>query len=251
VDARLRGKSALITGAGSGIGYAITKLFAEQGARIAAVALHEESLRKWHGVDNVVPVQADITKLPDIDRMIDGAETQFGKLDIVCNVAGINDLCYPLDETTDERWDRVLNLDLKAPFQICRKVIRGMVARGGGVILNIGSYAAVRGNHGPSYTAAKAGLTGLSLSIAVAYASKGVRCNVINPGGVRTEIGAHSGGDYHAAGVKMFRDIVANFPVPWVCDPDEIAPTALFLCSDDAKHVNGAVVAVDGGMSAC
>jgi NAD(P)-dependent dehydrogenase (short-subunit alcohol dehydrogenase family) len=251
VDARLRGKSALITGAGSGIGYAIAKLFAEHGARVAAVALHEESLRKWHGVDNVVPVQADITKLADIDRMIDGAETQFGKLDIVCNVAGINDLCYPLDETTDERWDRVLNLDLKAPFQICRKVIRGMVTRGGGVILNVGSYAAVRGNHGPSYTAAKAGLTGLSLSIAVGYASKGVRCNVINPGGVRTEIGAHSGGDYHVEGIKMFRGIVANFPVPWVCDPDEIAPTALFLCSDDAKHVNGAVVAVDGGMSAC
>jgi NAD(P)-dependent dehydrogenase (short-subunit alcohol dehydrogenase family) len=250
-NGRLQGKAALITGAGSGIGYAMTKLFVEQGARVAAVSLHEESVRKWQGVANVVPIQADVTKLADIDRMVDEAEKRFGKLDILCNVAGINDLCYPLDETSDERWDNVIDLDLKAPFRVCRKAIVGMVARGSGVILNIGSYAAVRGNHGPSYTAAKAGLTGLSLSIAVAYASKGIRCNVLNPGGVRTQIGAHSGGEYHHEGIRMFRGIVEKLPVNWVGDPQDIAPTALFLCSDESKHVNGAVVAVDGGMSAC
>jgi NAD(P)-dependent dehydrogenase (short-subunit alcohol dehydrogenase family) len=183
--------------------------------------------------------------------MVEDAERRFGKLDILCNVAGINDLCYPLDETSDELWDRVVNLDLKAPFQICRKAIKGMVQRGDGVILNIASYAAVRGNHGPSYTAAKHGLVGLTLSIAVAFASKGIRCNAINPGGVKTQIGAHSGGDYHQGGLKMFEDIVEKLPVRWVCEPEEIAPTALFLCCDESKHVNGAVVAVDGGMSAC
>jgi NAD(P)-dependent dehydrogenase (short-subunit alcohol dehydrogenase family) len=248
---RLSGKAALITGAGHGIGSAMTKLFAEHGAHIAAVALHNESLKKWKGVKNVVPMQADVTKLEDINRMIDGAESRFGKLDIVCNVAGINDLCYPLDETSDERWDQVINLDLRAPFQICRKVIKGMTQRGSGVILNIGSYAAVRGNHGPSYSAAKHGLTGLTLSIAVAFANKGIRCNVINPGGVKTEIGSHSGGKYHPGGLKLFQDIVEKFPVKWLCEPEDIATTALFLCSDESKHVNGAVVAVDGGMSAC
>jgi NAD(P)-dependent dehydrogenase (short-subunit alcohol dehydrogenase family) len=248
---RLTGKTALITGAGGGIGYAICKLFAQQGAQVAAVSLHEESLAKWNGVADVVPIQADITRLVDVDRMIDQAESRLGRLDIVCNVAGINDLCYPLDETSDERWDNVVNLDLKAPFQICRRAIRGMVQRGSGVILNVGSYAAVRGNHGPSYTAAKAGLTGLSLSIAVAYASKGIRCNVLNPGGVRTDIESHSGGAYHPGGLQMFLDIAGKLPVRWTCDPEEIAPTALFLCSDEAKHINGAVIAVDGGMSAC
>ena len=250
-NGRLKGKVALITGAGSGIGCAMTKLFAEQGAQVVAVALHTESLQKWQDVDQVYPVQADVTRLEDVNRMIDDAESRFGRLDILCNVAGINDLCYPLEDTSDERWDSVLDLDLKAPFQICRRAIKGMLARGGGVILNVGSYAALRGNHGPSYTAAKHGLTGLSLSIAVAYANKGIRCNVLNPGGVKTSIGANSGGEYHPVGLRLFLDIVEKFPVKWICEPEEIAPTALFLCSDDAKHVNGAIVAVDGGMSAC
>jgi NAD(P)-dependent dehydrogenase (short-subunit alcohol dehydrogenase family) len=249
---RLTGKAALITGAGSGIGYAMTKLFAEQGAQVAAVALHDESVKKWRNVENVLSIQADITRLEDINRMVDESESRFGKLDILCNVAGINDAGYPLDETSDERWDAVVDLDLKAPFQICRKAIKGMVNRRSGVILNVASYAAVRGNHGPSYSAAKHGLIGLTLSIAVAYAAKGIRCNAINPGAVQnTGIRSASGGDYHAAGLRMFLDIVEKLPVKWMCEPEDIAPTALFLCSDESRHVNGAVVAVDGGMSAC
>lgn len=248
---RLQGKVALITGAGSGIGHAMAKLFIAEGAKVTAIALRDESFKKWQHVENVLAIQADVTRLEDVHRMVDETEQRFGRLDIVCNVAGINDLCYPLEETSDERWDRVIDLDLKAPFRICRRAIKGMVERGSGVILNIASYAALRGNHGPSYTAAKNGLIGLSRNIAVAYAGKGIRCNVINPGGVRTRIGATSGGEYHAGGLKMFLDIVEKLPVRWVCDPEEIAPTALFLCSDEAKHLNGAVVAVDGGMSAC
>lgn len=247
----LDGKTALITGAGSGIGYAMTKMFAAQGAQVAAIALHPESLAKWRNVKNVIPLQADITKFEDIDRMIETAYRLLGKLDIVCNVAGINDLCYPLHETDDERWDRVIDLDLKAPFRICRRAIPVMVKQGGGVILNIGSYAALRGNHGPSYSAAKHGLVGLTLSIAVYYANQGIRCNILNPGAVQTQIGPHSGGEYHREGFKMFMDIAGKLPVRWVCEPEEIASVAAFLCSDRARHMNGAIVAVDGGMSAC
>lgn len=250
-NGRLKGKVALVTGAGSGIGFAMTKLFAKEGAKVAAIARRVESLKKWENVENVVPMQADITRLEDVDRIVRDTEGKFGKLDILCNVAGINDLCYPLHETSDERWDQVMNLDLKAPFQLSRKAIKGMIDRESGVILNIASYAATRGNHGPSYTAAKNGLIGLTLSVAVAYARKGIRCNAINPGAVRTGIGAHSGGAYHEGGIRMFLDIVEKLPVNWVCDPEDIAPVALFLCSDEAKHVNGTVVSVDGGMSAC
>ena len=250
-NGRLKGKAALITGAGSGVGGAMTKLFALQGAKVAAIARREEGLKRWHNVENVLPIQADITKLEDINRMVDEAESHFGKLDILCNVAGIHDLLYPLDETTDELWDRVINTDLKAPFQICRKVIQGMMKQGSGVILNFGSIASVRGLHGPSYGAAKAGLIGMTLSIAVAYASKGIRCNLINSGGVNTQITEHSGGEVHPRGLKLFMDITGKLPVTWNCDPEDVAPTALFLCSDESKHINGAVVAVDGGMSAC
>lgn len=249
--ARLEGKIALITGAGSGMGYATTQLFSEEGATVLAVDINETTLLPWADVENVAPVHADVTQLDDIERMIGLAENQFGRLDILCNIAGINDLCYPLLETTDERWDRVFDLDLKAPFRICRRAIPGMIESGGGVILNIGSYAAIRGNHGPTYTAAKHGLVGLSRSIAVAYANQGIRCNVINPGGTLTNIGENSGGEYHPDGIGMLREIICNFPISLICEPIEIARAALFLCSDESAHINGAILSVDGGMSAC
>ena len=248
---RLLGKVALVTGAGSGIGFAIAKLFADEGAEVAAIAKRPQSLRKWDDVRNVLPIQADITELPDINRMVEQTERELGKLDILCNVTGINDCCYPLDETSDGRWDDVIDLDLKAPFRISRKVIGGMVERGSGVILNVGSLTASRGLHGPSYCAAKAGLIGMTLSIAVAYASKGVRCNAINPGPVSTQIGVNSGGVFHDAGLRAILKILNSMPVRQSCEPEDIAPAALFLCSDECKHINGAIVPVDGGMSAC
>ena len=248
---RLQGKTALITGAGSGVGYAITKLFAEQGAQVAAIARRKEHLDSWRNVNNVVPIRADITVRDDVDRMVDETEKTFGKLDIVCNIAGVHDMLNPLDETSDELWDKVINTDLRAPFQICRKAVEGMVKRGSGVILNYGSLASVRGLHGPSYCAAKAGLIGLTVSIAVCYASKGIRCNLINSGGVNTQITAHSGTELNSRGKDLFMSIAQNLPVKWVCEPEDVAPVALFLCSDESTHINGAVIPLDGGMSAC
>ncbi|MDF2926637.1 MAG: hypothetical protein K0R57_5551 [Paenibacillaceae bacterium] len=247
---RLAGKVALITGAGNGIGYATAKLFAEEGATVIAADISEKDLAQWDGVENVIPVLADITKLEDIERMVGEAESRFGRLDALCNIAGINDLSYPLDETDDERWDRVHNIDLKAPFRICRRAVPTMIQGGGGAIVNIGSYAALRGNHGPSYTAAKAGVVGLTKSIAVGYGKQGIRCNVIHPGGTRTDIGQHSGGNYHPAGQALSKTIM-TFPVNWFGMPEDIARTCLFLCSDDSKQINGAEIAVDGGMSCC
>ena len=171
---KLEGKVALITGTGSGIGYATAKLFLEEGAKIIAVDYSEEAMKNWNDVENAVPLIADVTKEDDIERMVAEAEERFGRLDCICNIAGINDLNYPLEATDDARWDKVMNIDLKAPFQICRRAIRTMVNGGGGSIVNIGSYAAVRGNHGPSYTAAKAGLTGLTKSIAFGYGKDGI-----------------------------------------------------------------------------
>jgi NAD(P)-dependent dehydrogenase (short-subunit alcohol dehydrogenase family) len=131
-------------------------------------------------------------------------------------------------------------------------VVVGMGERGGGAILNVGSYAGIRGNHGPSYTAAKAGLIGLTRSIAVGYGKQGIRCNVMNPGPVRsTRIEANSGGRYHADGLRMLMDTVQTMPLNWNAEASEMAPLALFLCSDEGRHINGAVIAADGGMSAC
>ncbi|AIQ31527.1 hypothetical protein P40081_27775 [Paenibacillus sp. FSL P4-0081] len=250
VQGKLNGKVVLITGAGSGMGYATTKLFVEEGAKVVAVDYSEEAIKQWDNTENVIALVGDVTELEDIDRMVGEAEQQFGRLDCVCNIAGINDLSYPLDATDDERWDRVMDIDLKAPFRICRKAVPVMIKSGGGSIVNIGSYASERGNHGPSYTAAKAGLTGLTKSIAVGYGKEGIRCNIINPGGTNTNIHKNSGGAYHPAG-QVLSKIVASFPVNSYGQPEDIAKACLFLCSDDAKQINGAVLAVDGGMACC
>ena len=247
---RLEDKVAIVTGAGNGMGNATAKLFIEQGAKVAAVDIREDDLAEFAGNPNAMTVYADITRMDDIDHMVDVALSAFGRIDILCNIAGINDLSYPLEETDDERWDRVMNIDLKAPFRICRKVVPLMVKTGGGSIINIGSYAVLRGNHGPSYTAAKAGVEGLTKSIAFAYAKRGIRANVIHPGGTMTNIGAHSGGDYHAAQAKL-SGIIAAMPVNFMMQPEDIAKACLFLASDDAEHINGAVLSVDGGMSVC
>jgi len=248
---RLNGRVALITGAGSGIGYAMAKLFAEQGAQVAAIARRDEGLKKWSNVPNVLPIRADIRKLDDINRMIDDTEHEFGRLDIVCNVAGIHDQLYPLVDTSDELWDNIMNTDLKAPFQICRKAVKGMMERGYGVFLNMISTVAFRGLHGPSYCAAKAGLIGMSLSIAVRYKSSGIRCNVISPGPTNTDINSTSGGEVHPDGIRLITEVAGRSLGQWLGQAEDVATTALFLCSDEAKHVNGAIVPVDGGLSAC
>ena len=247
---RLEGKIAIVTGAGNGMGAATTKLFAAEGAKVIAADIREDGLAQWEGVENVLPLAVDITKLEDIEKMAAAAEERFGRIDVLCNIAGINDLSYPLEECDDERWDRVMDLDLKAPFRICRRIVPTMVAGGGGAIVNIGSYAALRGNHGPSYTAAKAGLEGLTRSIAFAYAKENIRCNIIHPGGTMTNIGANSGGDYHAAQAKL-SGIVRAMPINLMNMPDDIAKACLMLASDDAARINGAVLSVDGGMCTC
>ena len=249
-DGRLKGKVAIITGAGSGIGLATAQRFLEEGAQVAAVGSSEKVVRQWQGTENVLVLRADITQLEEIQRVVRETVAAFGRIDALCNVAGINDLNYPLLDTDDARWDRVMDLDLKAPFRLCREAVPVMIQGGGGSIVNVGSYAALRGNHGPSYTAAKAGLEGLTRSIAFGYGDQGIRCNIIHPGGTATQIGENSGGDYHPAGARLSK-IVAAFPKGWYGMPEDIAKVCFFLCSDDASHVNGAVISVDGGMACC
>lgn len=248
---RLNGKVILITGAGNGIGYAIAELCLQEGAKIVAVDYNEKSLEVWKNRDGVVPILADITNLEDVERMIEETESQFGRLDVLCNNAGITDLLSPLLDTEDSLWDRVINVDLKAPFRICRTALPLMLKNGGGSIINVGSYGALRGNSGLSYSAAKAGLAGLTRSIAFSYGHQGIRCNIIHPGATRTNIAEHSGAAMHQGGQEAMMKILTSMPVNWMAEPEAVAKACLFLCSDDSKHVNGAEISVDGGMSVC
>ena len=165
---KLKDKVFIITGAASGMGKATTAKFVQEGAKVVACDRNEDVITLWKDDENVTPIIVDVTNMDDVKKMVETAKNTYGKVNGVCNIAGINDHSYPLLECDDARWDLVMDIDLKAPFRIIREVVPALIENGGGSIVNIGSYAALRGNHGPSYTAAKAGLEGLTKSIAFA-----------------------------------------------------------------------------------
>ena len=142
---KLENKVFLITGAASGMGKATVTKFEAEGAYIVAVDRNTSVVEVWDGHNQITPLIADVTKLDDIKNMAKTVKETYGHLDGVCNIAGINDLSYPLLETDDERWDNVMNIDLKAPFRILREMMPLMIENGGGSIVNIGSYAAAMG----------------------------------------------------------------------------------------------------------
>lgn len=246
---QLKDKVIIVTGISSGMGKATAEKFAAEGAFVVGTVRKETDAQMWSGHERVLPVLADIKEQADIKALIAVVKEKYGRLDGLCNIAGINDLCYPLLETDDARWDDVLDTDLKAPFRIMREAIPLMIESGGGSIINIGSYAALRGNHGPSYTAAKAGLEGLTKSVAFEFAKHQIRCNIIHPGGCATRL-TMGGHQYHAA-MQPMSAIMQAMPVNSFGKPEDIANVCAFLCSDEAKWINGAVISVDGGMSVC
>ena len=246
---QLKDKVIIVTGISSGMGKATAEKFAAEGAFVVGTVRKETDAQMWSGHERVLPVLADIKEQADIKALIAVVKEKYGRLDGLCNIAGINDLCYPLLETDDARWDDVLDTDLKAPFRIMREAIPLMIESGGGSIINIGSYAALRGNHGPSYTAAKAGLEGLTKSVAFEFAKHQIRCNIIHPGGCATRL-TMGGHQYHAA-MQSMSAIMQAMPVNSFGKPEDIANVCAFLCSDEAKWINGAVISVDGGMSVC
>ena len=246
---KLKDKVFIITGISSGMGKAAAEQFTAEGAIVVGSVRKETDAQIWDDNDRVLPVLADVNHLDDIKRMVAVVKEKYGRLDGICNIAGINDLCYPLLETDDERWETVINTDLRAPFWIMREAMPLLIASGGGSIVNIGSYAALRGNHGPSYTAAKAGLEGLTKSVAFEFAKQNVRCNIIHPGGCATRL-TMGGHPYHTA-MQSMSAIMQAMPVNSFGQPEDIARACVFLCSDDAKWINGAVISIDGGMSVC
>ncbi len=260
---RLAGRTAIITGAGSGMGRAMAELFVAEGANVVASDVVKERVEavvqaitaagggptggpaggKATG-GQVAGVVADVSKVADVNRMVDEALSRFGTVDVLVNNAGIMDRMLPVDEVDDEVWERVLGVNLTGPFLTCRRVLPHMVERGKGVIINVASIGGLEGGRaGAAYTTSKHGLVGLTKNIAWAYLEKGIRAVAICPGAVETAIGV--GGVPSQAG--MARAQKGMVTMPRVGKPEEIARVALFLASDEASYVNGATVTVDGG----
>lgn len=244
---RLDGKVAVVTGAGSGIGQATAQLFHAEGAKLVVTDYQPGGLERLPRSERIVAVQGDVSARADAERMVGTAVERFGRIDILCNVAGIMDRFLPVAEVTDEVWDRVLAVNLSGPMYTSRAAIPAMLKQGGGVILNVASVGGLFGARaGAAYTASKHGLIGLTKNVAAAYGKDGIRCVAVCPGAVST--GISLGGEPSAKGYETLnRTLPANLRVG---EAGEIAALMLFLASDEASFVNGTALVVDGGWTA-
>lgn len=250
---KLKGKVAVVTGASSGMGHAIALLFAKEGAQVLAAARRmerlEELAKEAEGYEGkIIPFRCDVSQKEDNERMIDAAVQNFGRIDILVNNAGIMDEMMPVAEVSDELWHKIIDVNLSGPFYSCRKAVNIMLSQGHGNIINVASIGGLNGGRaGTSYTASKFGLVGMTKNIGYMYASKGIRCNVICPGGVESEIGVGISNP-NPFGIQMAQAGGAN--MARMGSSDEIASIALFLASEDSSFVNGAEIVADAGWTA-
>jgi NAD(P)-dependent dehydrogenase (short-subunit alcohol dehydrogenase family) len=238
----LDGKVAVITGAGSGMARAASKVFVREGAKVLAADItgREEETATALG-DAVVPFRCDVTKEPEVEAMFAAALESFGRVDAVLNVAGIGAGGMLADTTLDE-YERIFAVNLQGVFLGTKHGIRTMVPSSGGVILNWSSIGGINVSAFTSvYSATKAGVISFTRSAAIEYGEQGIRANAICPGFIETEM---SGGP--GAGAK-FPHMINATALKRAGQPEEVAELAAFLASDRASYITGAVIAIDGG----
>lgn len=249
---RYDGKTVLITGAGRGIGRAIAERLASEGAAVAALdidgAAAEATARALGDAGaRLIAIAADATDEAALRRAVEETEEALGPLDVLVNNAAFT-IKGTVDETAPGDWDKEFDVTLRAPYLAARAVLPGMLARGRGVIINIGSVNALIALGNPAYSAAKAGLLNLTRSLAVEYGPKGIRANMISPGSVVSE--SPSWRMRRQKQPDIFEKLARWYPVGRVGRPEDIAAAVAFMAADEAGFVNGANLVVDGGLTA-
>jgi NAD(P)-dependent dehydrogenase (short-subunit alcohol dehydrogenase family) len=250
----LDGKTALITGAGSGIGRAMALLFATEGAAIGTFDLDPNASRST--ADEItsagggsLALDGDVSRSEDVQRALGAFFEHFGSMNILCNIAGIGSTQTVVD-TDEDLWDRVQAVNVRGTYLTCKYSIPRMVANGGGTIINMSSVAGLVGlKNRAAYCAAKGAVLTLTKAIAIDHVSEGIRCNCLCPGTVDSPwVGRLLAGtdDPEAARAAL----VARQPMGRLGLPEEIAQSALYLASDHAAFVTGSALVIDGGLTA-
>ncbi|MEA3502539.1 MAG: glucose 1-dehydrogenase [Actinomycetota bacterium] len=250
---RLEGKSAVITGAGNGIGRETALLFATEGAAVTAVDLNEEAVRNTvseiiAGGGTAIPIVADVSKDDDVASMIAAAETAFGRVDVVFNNAGIMHSDDGDAVGTEEAiWDLTMEVNAKGVFLGCKYGIPALRRAGGGSIINTASFVAHLGAATPqvAYTASKGAVMAMTRELAIVHAREGIRINALCPGPLRTELLM----SFLDTEEKKQRRLV-HVPMGRFGEAAEMAKAVLWLASDDSSYVTGAEFLVDGGITA-
>lgn len=252
---RLQDKVVIITGAASGMGLAMARLFTEEGASVVAGDWNGERLDTavkeiTAAGGKITGQQGDISDKASAEALVNLAVETYGKLDVLVNNAGIMDYMAGVGEVTDEVWEKVLKVNLYGPMYTSRRAVQIMLEAGHGSIINIGSTASLSGGAaGTAYTTSKHGLVGLTRSTAWMYAKRGIRCNAILPGGTATNIQETMPQDKlemtGAARAGEFAQMIPQF-----LEAVDIAKAALFFASDESRYINGALLTADGGWMA-
>src|SRR5687768_4024744 len=247
---RLPDTIALVTGGGSGIGRAISRRFAREGAKVVVadrLGARAEAVAGEIAAagGEALAVACDVTDRAAVGAMVERAVGRFGRVDVLVNNAGISIGGDPvaMDEAT---WDFNFNVVLKGAFFCAQAVLPGMLARQRGVILNVASVNGLTGIGEEPYSAAKAGMVNLTHNLAVRYGDRGVRVNCVAPGTIRTPIWD----ERVARDPRVFDKLAAWYPLGRVGEPDDVANAALFLCSAEAAWITGVTLPVDGGLLA-
>jgi 3-oxoacyl-[acyl-carrier protein] reductase len=240
----LQGTVAIVTGGSRGIGRAIAQALAEAGARVAVVGRNGDKARAAAGElpgDGHAGYACDVADPAQVDATLKAVESDQGPVGILVNNAGITRDNILL-RMKDDEFDEVIAANLKGAFNFTRAVTRGMMKRRSGAILNITSVVGLTGNAGQAnYAASKAGLVGLTKSVAKELAGRGVRCNAIAPGFIETDM-------TEALGETQVEGLLERIPLGALGQADDVAHAALFLVSPRARYITGQVLAVDGGM---